>query len=116
MRIVLEGLSRLPGGTTRSPLEDRFLSFVANVGLPPPETNVVLRFGRAKFEADCLWRKAGLIVELDGHQAHSTRSAFEGDRERDRLMQAEGWRVIRVTSRQLQRPDSLTRDLRRLLV
>lgn len=115
VRLVLEELSRMSGGKTRSPLEDRFLRFVAKVGLPPPETNVVLRFGQAKFEADCLWREAGLIVELDGHQAHGTRFAFESDRERDRLMQADGWRVIRVTSRQLRRPDPLARDLRRLL-
>ena len=115
VRLTLEGLSRLPNGTTRSPLEDRFLRFAKGAGLPLPETNVTLRFGGATYEADCLWREARLIVELDGHEAHGTRSAFESDRERDRRMQVAGWRVIRITWRQLQTPEPLAQDLRRLL-
>jgi hypothetical protein len=115
VRLTLEGLSRLPNGATRSPLEDRFLRLARRAGLPLPETNVTLRFGEATYEADCLWREARLIVELDGHEAHGTRSAFESDRERDRRMQVAGWRVIRVTWRQLHTPESLTQDLRRLL-
>lgn len=116
VRLTLEGLARLPGGKTRTPLEDRFLRFVARFELPLPQTNVEMKFGDAIYEADCMWREARLIVELDGHEAHGTRSAFESDRERDRRMQVEGWRVIRITSRQLARPESLARDLRRLLV
>jgi hypothetical protein len=112
---TLVSLSRLPGGASRSSLEDRFLRFIRRVGLPLPETNVPLRFGSAKYQADCVWREHRLIVELDGHRAHGTRSAFEQDRERDRRMQVDGWRVIRVTWRQLGHPESLTRDLRRLL-
>ena len=115
VRLTLEGLSRLPGGATRSPLEDRFLRFAKRAGLPLPETNVLLQFGGVTYEADCLWRETGLIVELDGHEAHGTRSAFESDRERDRRMQVAGWRVIRVTWRQLRTPEPLARDLRRLL-
>jgi DNA-directed RNA polymerase specialized sigma24 family protein len=40
-------------------------------------------------------------AELDGMQAHGTDLAFEKDRERDRLLIAEGWRVARITWRQL---------------
>jgi Transcriptional regulator, AbiEi antitoxin/Protein of unknown function (DUF559) len=115
VRRTLEGLSRLPDGPTRSPLEDRFLRFAKRADLPLPETNVELRLGGVTYAADCLWREHGLIVELDGHEAHGTRSAFESDRERDRRMQAAGWRVIRITSRQLRTPKPLARDLRRLL-
>lgn len=115
VRHSLEGLSRLPGRGTRSPLEDRFLRLLHKWGLPVPETNVSLRFEGRTYEADCLWRQAHLIVELDGHRAHGTRSAFESDRERDRRMQVEGWTVVRVTWRQLDRPDPLVRDLRQLL-
>lgn len=112
---TLEGLSRLPGGTSRSALEDRFLRFVRRVALPVPETNVLLRLEGAAYEADCVWRGQRVIVQLDGHQAHGTRSAFEEDRERDRRLQAEGWRVIRVTWRHLSQSESLARDLRGLL-
>jgi hypothetical protein len=115
VRRTLEGLSELRDGTTRSSLEDRFLRFVRRAGLPLPETNILLRFGEVAYEADCLWRDAGVIVELDGHRAHGTRAAFEKDRERDRRMQVAGWQVIRVTWRQLQTPVPLIQDLRQLL-
>ena len=49
--------------------------------------------------------------------AHDTRLAFEQDRERDRVLSAAGWRVIRITWRQLhQTPERVAADLRRLLV
>lgn len=115
VRITLEGLSRLRGRGSRSALEDRFLRFARVASLPMPETNVLLRLGDGTYEADCLWREQRLIVELDGHEAHGTRSAFESDRERDRHLQVEGWRVVRITWRQLNRPSSLARDLRRLI-
>ena len=50
---------------------------------------------------DCLWPDARLVVELDSRAVHGTRKAFEADRERDRLMLADGWRVIRITWAQL---------------
>ena len=40
-------------------------------------------------------------MELDGYAAHGTRAAFERDRARDLRLQAEGWRVVRLTWRQL---------------
>ena len=68
-------------------------------------------------EADCIWREQRLIVELDGHATHSTRSAFESDRARDRALIAAGWRVMRITWRQLHdEPQALTRDLRASLM
>lgn len=115
VRATLENLSLLPGGTSRSGLEDRFLRFVRRVGLPAPETNVLLRLEGTTYEADCIWREQRVVAELDGHQAHGTRSAFEGDRERDRRLQARGWRVVRITWRHLNQPESLARDLRGLL-
>lgn len=68
------------------------------------------------FEVDCLWREQRVIVELDGMQVHGTNLAFEQDRERDRLLIAEGWRVARITWRQF-RDDapSVLADLRRVL-
>jgi very-short-patch-repair endonuclease len=56
-----------------------------------------------------------VIVELDGHATHGTRVVFERDRGRDRKLQAEGWRVVRVTWRQLDNEAELAADLRRLL-
>jgi hypothetical protein len=101
---------------TRSELEDRFLAFLAAAGLPRPATNVWLRPGGRWIEADCLWHGPRLIVELDGHATHATRSAFESDRARDRALTAAGWRVIRITWRQLRdEPEAIARDLRAAL-
>ena len=45
-------------------------------------------------EADCVWRDARLIAELDGRAVHGTVAAFERDRARDRALNAAGWRVV----------------------
>jgi very-short-patch-repair endonuclease len=103
-------------GITRSELEERFVSFIDAHGLPRPRLNADLAVRGRFFEVDCLWHEQRLIVELDGRASHGTGRAFERDRERDRLLLAEGWRVIRITWRQL-RDDApgVLADLRRLL-
>ncbi len=79
---------------------------------PLPLTNVRIE----GIEVDCVWPEQRVIVELDGRSTHDTREAFEEDRARDRRLEAAGWRVIRVTWRQLHdTPDELEADLRRLL-
>jgi very-short-patch-repair endonuclease len=96
----------------RSELEERFQSFLLNAGLPLPQTNQFVE----GFEVDCIWPDQRLIVELDGRAAHDTFHAFEQDRIRDRVLAAAGWRVIRVTWRQLhEEPELLEADLRALL-
>ena len=98
---------------TRSELEDRFLEFVRREGLPMPSVNALVELPGRVIEVDCLWRAARLIVELDGRGAHDTAPAFERDRTRDRDLLVAGWRVVRVTWRQLhERPARLSADLR----
>jgi predicted transcriptional regulator of viral defense system len=98
--------------TTRSPLEDRFLRFCEEHDLPHPQTNVMV-LGQ---EADAHWLEARLIVESDGWSFHRHRAAFERDRARDAALQAEGYRVLRVTSRRLENePETLAAEIRRLL-
>jgi len=63
-----------------------------------------------------VWRGPRVIVELDGRATHHTTLAFDNDRERDRILMAHGWRVMRVTWRQPCRdPEALAYDLRTLL-
>jgi very-short-patch-repair endonuclease len=111
IRMALAG--RAAGATrTRTELEERFLSLLAREALPRPEVNASLN----GYEVDFLWRERGLAVEVDGRDVHATAAAFERDRERDRVLQAAGWRVIRITWRQLERtPTDVAADLRRLL-
>jgi very-short-patch-repair endonuclease len=96
----------------RSELEERFQAFLLNARLPLPATNVLIE----GLEVDCVWPAERFIVELDGRAAHDTIDSFEQDRARDRRLEAAGWRVVRVTWRQLH--DNLAElegDLSRLL-
>jgi hypothetical protein len=113
IRALLEDVNP---GITRSELEDLFADFLGRFGLPRPATNVWLQVCGRWIEADCVWREQQLIVELDGREIHDTSAAFERDRARDRAAIAAGWRVIRITWRQLhEEPAALARDLRAAL-
>jgi very-short-patch-repair endonuclease len=69
--------------------------------LPRPELNVPIALADRFVEVDCVWRRARVIAELDGRAVHGTAAAFERDRARDRALNAAGWRVVRITWRQL---------------
>jgi very-short-patch-repair endonuclease len=84
-------------GYTRSAAERLLRAMLAPTGLPMPEFNVLT----AGHLVDCRWRKQRLIVYVDGYQTHGTRAAFESDRRADQDLVAAGYRVIRVTWRQL---------------
>jgi very-short-patch-repair endonuclease len=106
-----------PTGITRSRLERAFLAFLDQRGFPRPRFNSDLAVRGRFFEVDCLWPDRKLIAELDGRAAHDTARAFERDRERDRILLAEGWRTTRVTWRQLEEePEAIASDLRTLLL
>jgi very-short-patch-repair endonuclease len=82
---------------TRSEAEERFLALVREAGLPTPEVNTHV----GAYLVDFVWRDCRLVAEVDGYRFHSSRSAFERDRRRDADLNAAGFRVIRITWRQL---------------
>lgn len=103
-------------GVTGQELEARFKHLVERAGLPTPRFNAELAAAGRFLEVDCMWARERLVVELDGHAVHRTRRAFEADRERDRILAVEGWRVLRITWRHLRdEPRSIEAQLRRLL-
>lgn len=103
-------------GITRRGLEERFVEVLGGTDLPRPLFNAAVAVAGRFFEVDCLWADQRLIVELDGRAVHGTRRAFEKDRKRDRLLLVEGWRVVRITWRQLKDDaPAVVADLRRLL-
>jgi len=115
IRAILDG-AEIGATLTRSELEERFLRFLGPWGLPRPELNVSIAVGGGFVEADCVWRRSRLIAELDGRSVHGTAAAFERDRARDRSLNAAGWRVVRITWRQLsEEPGQLAQDLTALL-
>jgi hypothetical protein len=71
---------------TLSELEARFLTVLAENGLPQPITN---RMATARC-VDCRWPAHRLTVELDSYRYHHTRHAWEQDRKREREAHARG--------------------------
>jgi very-short-patch-repair endonuclease len=89
---------------TRSEAERRAVDLIRRAGLPAPEVNQRVE----GYEVDLVWREQRLVVEIDGYAFHSTRRSFERDRRRDQALVAAGWRVVRVTWRQLtERPEAI---------
>ena len=82
---------------TRSEGERRLVELVRKARLPMPISNTHVE----GYEADHYWPEHRLIVEVDGYDIHSTRATFERDRRRDAELQLHGYRVLRVTWRQL---------------
>jgi Protein of unknown function (DUF559) len=82
---------------TRSEAERRMLALCDRAALPRPLTEM----RPCGFEVDFLWPHARLVLEVDGLRFHGHRRAFENDRRRDQILVAAGYRVIRVTRRQL---------------
>jgi len=112
LRRILEDTGRIGRTLTRSELEVAFLALVDTHGLPRPITNRTSDHG----ELDATWPDARLVVEVDGYATHGTREAFEADRARDRALQVDGWRVLRLTSRQLTGDaHTIARQIRTLL-
>jgi very-short-patch-repair endonuclease len=103
-------------GRVRSPLEERFLPFLRRYRLPMPQLNAWIEIGQRRYQVDCLWPRAKLVVELDGYESHGTRIAFREDRVRDRRLRVVGYGVTRIAWAQLDdEPEVLASDLRSLL-
>ncbi len=89
---------------TRSELELLFRDFCRAYGIPEPAFNVAVE----GYDVDAWWPGTAIIVELDSFGFHSSRSAFERDREKDLELKLAGFEVIRVTDRRIRK------DARRL--
>lgn len=101
-----------PERPTRSYLEDTFPSLCERHDLPIPEMNTTV----CGYEVDALFADAKLIVELDGWDFHSSRTAFERDRERDAVTLEAGFETLRITAERYERdPDGEAARLRQIL-
>ncbi|HEX8050711.1 MAG TPA: DUF559 domain-containing protein [Solirubrobacterales bacterium] len=105
-----------PVGITRNAFEEAFLALVDAHGVPRPRMNADLALRGRFFEIDALWEEQRVAVELDSRSIHGTRKRFESDRQRDRILVAEGFRTMRITWRQLQEePEAIVADLKSAL-
>jgi len=116
VRSALQRITEEPPGRTRSKLEERFAPFLRRHSFSLPRFNDWILLGAKRYRVDCHWPHLRLIVELDGWEGHSTRSAFQVDRARDRSLHAAGYSVIHLTWAQLDsEPTEVAADLRALL-
>jgi very-short-patch-repair endonuclease len=110
LRLPIE--DQIESDGARTELEQAMFALCRRHRLPRPEVNVKVD----RFEVDFLWRDQRLIVEVDGWEAHRSRSAFEADRVRDARLKLLGYEVLRFTWRQI-RDDraAIARTIRLLL-
>jgi very-short-patch-repair endonuclease len=108
--------AKTPVGVTQTELEEMFVEFLDEYGLPRPRLNATLPVRGRLLRPDCMWPEQRLLAELDGRDVHRTDRAFESDRQRDRVLLVEGWRSTRITWRQLRgEREEIAADLRDLL-
>lgn len=108
--------ARAPVAITRNDFEEAFSVLVDAHGLLRPRMNADLAIRGRFYEIDALWEAQRVAVELDSRSIHGTRKRFESDRQRDRILVAEGYRTMRVTWRQLQEePAQIVADLKMAL-
>jgi very-short-patch-repair endonuclease len=82
---------------TRSERERRLRRLLRDAQLPQPISNDMV----LNIEVDFHWREQRVVVEFDGWGTHRGRRSFESDRKRDQRLVAAGYRVLRITARQL---------------
>jgi very-short-patch-repair endonuclease/predicted transcriptional regulator of viral defense system len=105
-------------GTTYVPpaseLEARFVELARAQGLEGPQRQVDLGdadswIGRVDF----LFRSARLVVEVDSAEFHDGMLDRDGDAERDRRLESDGWTVLRFRWRDVvDRPEFVARSIR----
>lgn len=100
---------------TRSELEDRMLALLRSHGFPQPLVNTRLPGFPRRMEPDFLFPDRGLVIEADGERYHDNRLARRDDATKMALLEAAGYRVVRVNWHQLTAETEQTvRRLRRV--
>jgi very-short-patch-repair endonuclease len=93
---------------TRSELEDRTLALLLDNGLPRPQINPRVAVDGQTFVPDFLFPQARLVVEADGERYHSGTQARQADAHKQARLEAAGYRVVRVSWRQVVEEPALT--------
>lgn len=98
MRAVLD--DRLPGFQPGdSQPEVRLARWLTSAGLPKAVQQYRVRVGNKNYRMDLAYPTEKVDVEYDGWETHRVRSTFDADRERDQLLELDGWLVLRFTSK-----------------
>ena len=97
-----------------SPMETRLRWLLVNAGLPRPGVQVDLHDGEGRFvgRADLFYPRAGLVVEYDGA---NHRDRLVEDNRRQNLILNAGYRLLRFTAPDLERPERLVAQVKHAL-
>lgn len=85
---------------TRSIHEDQVLDLITKAGIERPEINPTLRIGGRTIKPDLLWRARRLAVECDSRRWHSDPLTQRDDADKQAILEAHGYRVLRITWQQ----------------
>jgi very-short-patch-repair endonuclease len=92
----------LPNGSTvMTPVkanEMRVLRAIVSYGNPEPVQQHWVRLGTRRCRIDLAYPDFRVAIEVDGWDAHRSRTAFDRDRARENDLVVAGWRVLRFTS------------------
>lgn len=99
---LLRELLAAPPDRTRNELEAAMRDLCSEYRHPQPEINQWIPFPEGGgAEADFLWRRERVIIETDSLTFHRTQKAMDHDYGRDARLELLGWRVRRVSWRQV---------------
>lgn len=86
-----------------SPLETDFRLVTGEAGLPEPDLDVEIRdeAGRLLGISDAVYRRQRVIAEVEGDHHRTSREQWDRDIQKYAAYAAQGWEVIRLTSRDI---------------
>jgi predicted transcriptional regulator of viral defense system len=82
---------------TRSDLEDLALDLLDSAEIPRPEVNPKLRLDGREIRPDLLFRTQRIVIELDGRRWHHDPLTQRDDADKQAILEAHGYRVLRIT-------------------
>lgn len=84
-----------------SGMESRVRMLFVLAGLPEPTVNVSVsaRGGRLRYRIDLAWEQVRVAVEYDGRHHIARQDQWQHDIDRREALEAEGWRFVVLTSR-----------------
>jgi hypothetical protein len=101
---------------TRSVFEDLLLDLIATAGIDSPDVNPTLYLDGRPIEPDFLWRHLRLVIEADSRTWHDDPLTRQNDAEKQAILEAHGYRVLRITWEQaVQHPQQTIARIRQAI-
>lgn len=95
--IIKESSVKNTGDLQESPLEDLLYSALSS----NTKALMIPQFSIGNYRADFAIPSKKVVIEVDGHDYHSSPEQKLHDSKRDRFMVSQGWRVLRFTGREV---------------